>query len=162
MIFDSATPYKGKLSIYDGKIFIADAAVYLKATQPDLDITDPYQLTQEQFNAVVDLLKSRGPNIGEWWAATTPSRCQTFKTGQRRRHGVAAPVQRPHGGQAGRVEVVKPSEGTTGWSDTWMISSKAANPNCMYLWMNHMISPEAKAIAPSASARRPSTSRRVT
>ena len=40
---------------------------------------------------------------------------------------------------------IKPKEGTTGWSDTWMIYSKAANPNCMYLWMNHMISPEAQA-----------------
>jgi putative spermidine/putrescine transport system substrate-binding protein len=33
----------------------------------------------------------------------------------------------------------------TGWSDTWMISSEAAHPNCMYLWMNHIISPEANA-----------------
>ncbi len=38
-----------------------------------------------------------------------------------------------------------PKEGTTGWSDTWMISSKAAHPNCMYLWMNYIISPEANA-----------------
>ena len=43
------------------------------------------------------------------------------------------------------VTAIKPKEGTTGWSDTWMIYSKAANPNCMYLWMDHMISPEAKA-----------------
>ena len=43
------------------------------------------------------------------------------------------------------VEGIKPREGTTGWSDTWMIYSKAANPNCMYLWMNHMASPEAQA-----------------
>ena len=43
------------------------------------------------------------------------------------------------------VEGIKPKEGTTGWSDTWMICSKAAHPNCMYLWMNHMISPEAQA-----------------
>ena len=28
----------GKLSIYDGPLFIADAAVYLKETQPDLEI----------------------------------------------------------------------------------------------------------------------------
>jgi hypothetical protein len=33
--------YKGKLSIYDNQIFIADAAVYLKATQPDLGIDNP-------------------------------------------------------------------------------------------------------------------------
>ena len=44
------------------------------------------------------------------------------------------------------VEGIKPTEGTTGWSDTWMIASNAANPNCMYLWMDHMMAPEAQAI----------------
>ena len=44
-----------------------------------------------------------------------------------------------------KVEVVKPKEGATGWSDTWMISSKAAHPNCMYKWMNYIISPKANA-----------------
>ena len=43
------------------------------------------------------------------------------------------------------VEGVKPSEGTTGWSDTWMIASKAEYPNCMYLWMDYMISPKTQA-----------------
>ena len=32
-----------------------------------------------------------------------------------------------------------------GWSDTWMISSKAKHPNCMYMWMNQIISPKANA-----------------
>jgi putative spermidine/putrescine transport system substrate-binding protein len=36
-----------------------------------------------------------------------------------------------------------PAEGSTGWSDTWMMATEAANPNCMYLWMNHMMSAEA-------------------
>ena len=43
------------------------------------------------------------------------------------------------------VKAVKPKEGTTGWSDTWMIYAKAQHPNCMYLWMNYIISPEAQA-----------------
>ena len=43
------------------------------------------------------------------------------------------------------VEAIKPKEGTTGWSDTWMIYSKAKNPNCMYLWMDYIISPSAQA-----------------
>jgi len=38
-----------------------------------------------------------------------------------------------------------PKEGATGWSDTWMISSKAKHPNCMYMWMNYIISPKANA-----------------
>jgi putative spermidine/putrescine transport system substrate-binding protein len=45
------------------------------------------------------------------------------------------------------VDAVLPDEGTTGWSDTWMIYSEAAHPNCMYMWMNHMMSPEANAQA---------------
>ena len=53
--------FKGKLSIYDDSIFIADAALYLKATQPDLGIENPYQLDEDQFDAAVDLLKSSGP-----------------------------------------------------------------------------------------------------
>ncbi len=40
-----------------------------------------------------------------------------------------------------KIDAVKPVEGATGWSDTWMISSKAKNPNCMYLWMDQIISP---------------------
>ena len=43
------------------------------------------------------------------------------------------------------VTALVPKEGTTGWSDTWMIYSKAAHPNCMYLWMNYIISPDANA-----------------
>jgi putative spermidine/putrescine transport system substrate-binding protein len=48
-------------------------------------------------------------------------------------------------GNGATIDAVKPAEGATGWSDTWMISNKAQNPNCMYLWMNHIISPEANA-----------------
>ena len=46
-----------------------------------------------------------------------------------------------------KVTALVPKEGTTGWSDTWMIYSKPAHPNCMYLWMNYIISPEANAKA---------------
>ena len=38
-----------------------------------------------------------------------------------------------------------PRRARPGWSDTWMISSKAKHPNCMYMWMNWIISPKANA-----------------
>ena len=38
-----------------------------------------------------------------------------------------------------------PKEGATGWSDTWMISSAAKHPNCMYEWMNWIIEPKVNA-----------------
>jgi putative spermidine/putrescine transport system substrate-binding protein len=152
----------GKLSIYDGPLFIADAAVYLKATQPDLEITDPYRLTEEQFNAAVDLLKEQRPNIAKYWDGTTyATQVTTFKSGETT-VGTAWPYQvnlmaaeKP----PVSVTAVKPTEGTTGWSDTWMISSKAANPNCMYLWMNYIISPEANAKVAEYFGEAPSNSK---
>jgi putative spermidine/putrescine transport system substrate-binding protein len=51
--FDPASPYAGKVTAYDSPIFIADAAVYLMATQPELGIKDPYALDQAQFDAAV-------------------------------------------------------------------------------------------------------------
>ena len=78
-----ARSYKGKLSIYDNQIFIADAAIYLKATQPDLNITNPYELDDDQFNAAVDLLKQQRPNIGEYWDGVTYAKQVTsFKSGE--------------------------------------------------------------------------------
>ena len=43
------------------------------------------------------------------------------------------------------IDAVKPVEGATGWSDTWMLSTQAANPNCMLLWMDWITSPWANA-----------------
>ena len=142
------TDLKGKLSIYDNQIFIADAALYLKATQPDLNITNPYELDEDQFNAAVDLLKQQRPNIGEYWdGATYAKQVTSFKSGEAT-VGTTWPYQvnlmaaeKPPLNVTAKV----PKEGTTGWSDTWMIASEAAHPNCMYLWMNYIISPEANA-----------------
>ena len=65
---DESAKYKGKISVYDDPIYIADAALYLKEHQPDLGIEDPYELDEEQFNAAVDLLKQQRPNVGEYWS----------------------------------------------------------------------------------------------
>jgi putative spermidine/putrescine transport system substrate-binding protein len=146
VIWDKGAPYKGKISIYDDSIFIADAAVYLKATQPDLNITDPYQLDDKQFAAAVDLLKKQAAIAGEYWPGDVAKQVQSF-TNKDSVVGTTWPYQ-VNLLEAAKVPVkaVKPKEGTTGWSDTWMIYSKAKNPNCMYLWMDYIISPAAQAM----------------
>jgi len=142
---DQLEKYKGKISIYDAPDFIADAAVWLMSTQPDLGIEDPYQLTQEQFDAAVALLKKQAPYVGEYWPGTPASQIAAYTSGDSV-VGTTWPYMVNQLNQADvPITAVKPEEGTTGWSDTWMISSTAANPNCMYLWMNHMGSPEAQA-----------------
>jgi len=144
VIWDTSTPYKGKISIYDDSIFIADAALYLKATKPDLGIDNPYQLNEEQFQASIDLLKGLAPNVGEWWADYA-KQIQSYAN-KDVVIGTTWPYQvNTLTADKKPVKGIKPTEGTTGWSDTWMIYSKAKHPNCMYLWMNHMISPAAQA-----------------
>ena len=87
--FDANSPYKGKVTGYDSPIFIADGALYLMKTQPDLKITDPYALDDTQFNAVVDLMKQQKPIIGEYWSDYLKEQ-DAFTQGQHRaRHDVA-------------------------------------------------------------------------
>jgi putative spermidine/putrescine transport system substrate-binding protein len=40
-----------------------------------------------------------------------------------------------------------------------MLGSKAANPNCMYMWMNHIISPKANAAVAEWFGEAPSNSK---
>src|SRR5438445_13376145 len=43
--------YKGKVTVPDNPIQIADAALYLSKTNKSLGITDPYELNSKQFRA---------------------------------------------------------------------------------------------------------------
>ncbi len=52
---------------YGDAIYIADAAVYLMATQPELGITNPYALDQAQFDAAIELLEQQKPLVAYYW-----------------------------------------------------------------------------------------------
>jgi putative spermidine/putrescine transport system substrate-binding protein len=140
-VFDGASDYSGKVTAYDSPIYIADAALYLMSTQPDLGIKDPYALDEDQLAAAVDLLKSQKENVSEYWSDYLKE-VQAFKTGD----SVIGTTWQVIASTIGdSVDAILPSEGSTGWSDTWMISSEAKNPNCGYLWMDYITSPEAQA-----------------
>ena len=149
------------MTAYDSPIYIADAAVYLKATQPDLEIEDPARARQKQFDAAVELLKKQRTIIGEYWSDYT-KQIAAFTGGESVVGTTWQVITNVLKGEKVPVEAVLPKEGSTGWSDTWMISSKAKNPNCMYLWMNHIISPEANAAATEYFGEAPSSRRRAT
>ncbi|WP_436535518.1 ABC transporter substrate-binding protein [Actinoplanes sp. HUAS TT8] len=143
-VFDANSPYKGKITAYDSPIYIADAALYLMKTKPDLGIKNPYALDDKQFQASVDLLKEQNKNIGEYWSDYTKE-VQAFKSGNSvlgTSWQVIANLTKADGAP---IETVLPTEGATGWSDTWMVAAKAKHPNCAYLWMNHIVSPKANA-----------------
>jgi putative spermidine/putrescine transport system substrate-binding protein len=146
VVFDGGTPYKGKVTAYDYEIYIADAAVYLMATRPELGITNPYALDDTQFQAAVDLLKAQRENITKYWSAAQDE-IDAFTSGDMV-VGTTWQYQANVLTDAGiPVKAILPKEGATGWSDTWMISSTAKHPNCMYRWMDYIISPAANAAA---------------
>jgi putative spermidine/putrescine transport system substrate-binding protein len=144
VVFDKNSPYHGKVTAYDSPIYIADAALYLMKTQPDLGIKNPYALDDKQFAAAVALLKDQNANIGEYWSDYTKE-VQAFKNGDSVVGTTWQIIANLAQAEKAKVNAVLPSEGATGWSDTWMVAAKSPHKTCAYLWMNHIISPKVNA-----------------
>ena len=132
---------KGRIQAYDGPIYIADAAMYLMATQPDLGITDPYELNEAQYAAALDLLRKQHPLVQRYWHDANVQ-VQDFTT-----EGIVASGSWPF--QANTLAANKqpvastvPAEGATGWADTTMLATDAKHPNCAYKWMEWSLSPK--------------------
>jgi putative spermidine/putrescine transport system substrate-binding protein len=132
---------KGRVQAYDGAIYIADAALYLKSKQPELGIKDPYELNETQYAAVLELLKGQRSLVGRYWHDATVQ-VDDFKN-----EGVVASSSWPYQvnllvADKQPVASVFPKEGATGWADTTMLHADAAHPNCAYMWMEHSLSPK--------------------
>lgn len=131
----------GRVQAYDGPIYIADAAQYLMAHNPELGITNPYALDRDQFNAALDLLRAQRQLIGRYWHDAF------IQIDDFTNEGVVASSSWPFQVNllqfAGEpIASVIPEEGATGWADTTMMHINAPHPNCAYLWMEHSLSPQ--------------------
>ena len=142
VLYDQA--YKGKVTVPDNPIQIADAALYLSKIQPGLGIKDPYELTSSQYKATVALLKKQHSLIKKYWASAGDE-IDLFKNG-----GAVVGASWPY--QTNTLQAAKapvkdliPREGATGWADTWMISSKAKHPNCAVMWIKWVSTPKIQA-----------------
>ena len=61
-----------------------------------------------------------------------------------RRSGVAVPDRATEGAGDAVADTI-PSEGATGWADSWLLATKAPHPNCAYKWMAYISTPEVQA-----------------
>ncbi|MBK9713540.1 MAG: ABC transporter substrate-binding protein [Kouleothrix sp.] len=132
---------KGRVQAYDGPIYIADAALYLKATKPELGIKDPYALNQDQFKAAVELLRGQRKIVGRYWHDAG------VQVDDFTKEGVAASSSWPYQvnllqSQKAPIASVIPKEGATGWADTTMMAAGAPHPNCAYKWLEHSLDPK--------------------
>jgi putative spermidine/putrescine transport system substrate-binding protein len=129
----------GRVQAYDGPIYVADAALYLKAHNPELGIDDIYSLDRDQFNAALDLLRQQRTLVARYWHDAF------IQMDDFTNEGIAASGSWPFqvnllraGGQP--IASVIPVEGATGWADTTMMHVNSRNPNCAYMWLEHSLS----------------------
>lgn len=139
--FPDGKSNKGRIQAFDGPIYIADAALFLMATKPELGIKDPYELNEDQYKAALNVLRGQRPLVGRYWHDAF-MQIDDFKN-----EGVVASSSWPF--QVNLLQADKqpiastiPQEGATGWADTTMMHSEAAHPNCAYMWLEHSINPK--------------------
>ena len=128
----------GRVQAYDGPIYLADAALYLKFHNPELGIDNPYDLNQTQFDAVVELLTAQRALISRYWHDAYVQ-MDDFKN-----EGVVASGSWPFQVNFSEAPVSStiPQEGATGWADTTMMHVDAPHPNCAYAWMEWSLNPK--------------------
>src|SRR5205085_850274 len=97
-----------------------------------------------QFDAAVSLLKPQKPLIKKYWNLTseelslfqskevTVGATWPYQTGTLKGAGLPA------------TDLI-PSEGATGWADSYLLATKAPHPNCSYLWMKYISEPNPQA-----------------
>jgi putative spermidine/putrescine transport system substrate-binding protein len=129
---------EGRVQAYDGPIHIADAAQYLMFHKPEMKITSPYELNEEQYKAALDLLRGQRVLVGRYWHDAF-IQMDDFKN-----EGVVASGSWPF--QVGLLKSeglpiasTIPQEGATGWADTTMMHVDSKHPNCAYKWMEHSL-----------------------
>jgi putative spermidine/putrescine transport system substrate-binding protein len=139
-----SSKYKGKVTVPNNPIQIADAALYLMKTQSKLGIKDPYELTKPQLDAATKLLQQQKPLLKRYWNSATDE-ISDFKNGDVV-IGAGWPYQtlQLKAAKAPVAETI-PREGATGWADTWMLAKRAPHPNCAYKWMQYVTTPQVEA-----------------
>jgi putative spermidine/putrescine transport system substrate-binding protein len=129
---------KGRIQAFDGPIYIADAALYLKTNKPELGIKDPYQLNEAQYKAALELLRNQRKLVSRYWHDAMVQ-VDDFKN-----EGVVASSSWGFQvnllkGEGKPIGSIVPVEGATGWADTTMLHVNAKHPNCAYMWMEHSL-----------------------
>jgi putative spermidine/putrescine transport system substrate-binding protein len=156
LVFDPAVAsmYRGRVTAYDNPMYIADAALYLSDHEPDLGIESIFELDRRQLDATVALLREQRTNVGRYWRDSAENVKAFVRAGDVIGPAWQTTINRvqAHGV---KLRAAVPEEGATGISDTWMISSHARHPNCMYMWMNHIVGPKANAAVAENTAQAP-------
>ena len=132
---------------YAGRIGLYDAAVGLAPTAIHLGLRSPYELDHAQFRRVVRAAADQSADAGFYWQDLTNALADY--TGGNAIVGEATPrlAALLKADQVPVATALPP--GSTARSASWMLLAGARHPNCMYRWLDYIVSAKANA----ASAR---------
>lgn len=139
--FPDGKSNKGRVQAYDGPIYVADAALYLMHNKPELGIKNPYELTREQFNTAIELLRGQRQIVGRYWHDAY------IQMDDFTNEGVVASGSWPFQvnilkAKPAPIDSTVPVEGATGWADSTMMHINAPHPNCAYKWLEWSLNPK--------------------
>jgi putative spermidine/putrescine transport system substrate-binding protein len=146
---------KNRMQAYEGPMAIADAALYLMKTRPDLGIKDPYELNRDQFGEAIRVLRSQRNLVSGYW----PDSASQIASYSKEENAISTswPYQIVMLQRSGKpVKSVTPGGEVTGRADSFMLHSDAAHPNCAYLWMEHVLNPKVQGDAAAWTGSNPS------
>jgi len=128
----------GRIQAFDGPIYLADAALYLKASRPDFGIKDPYELNEAQYRAALDLLRQQRRMIVRYWHDPL-EQVDDFES-----ESMVASSSWPYQinllkSKGAAVASTIPDEGATGWADSTMMHVNAPHPVCAEAWIEHSL-----------------------
>ncbi len=123
--------YAGKISLPDNPMTIADVALWLGKP-------DPYDLSTADLAEVKQTLLELRPNIRKFWT-TAGELANLFQSGEIvMAH--AWPLTYTQLSAAGFPAASASPSQLTGWTDSWMISKNARNPEAAYQWIDYILS----------------------
>lgn len=143
-LFKPDKSVKNKIGLDVSISTFAQAALFLKTSNPKLGIKNPLALTQEQFSAVISLLENQKKS-GVTYFDNQPTLTSSLAAQKSLLGNSELNFSYALRSENVPISFTIPKEGTMGWVDSWGISKKAKNPNCMYKWLNHVSSSEINA-----------------
>jgi putative spermidine/putrescine transport system substrate-binding protein len=127
---------KGRVSIPDDPMEIADAALLAESQHPSLHIRSPFQLSEPQLRGALNVLKKIKAREPSRWEAAS-DQVGSFVNGAAQIGSGWAYVVRElrRQGIPARSEI--PREGGTAWLDSWALVSTATHVGCAYRFLDY-------------------------
>ena len=145
--------FKGKVSVNDYQILLADIKLWFYGPN------DIYNINKEELNSKIKpKLMPLRPQIRKFWTSQAEL-AQMFEN-KEIAIGWGWPVTITQLKKDGKVDVgyTIPKEGTSGWSDSWMVIKGTKNAEIAHQWMNYMLEGEAQKKMAAASGYWPVSS----